>query len=75
MPGVPRPRCFAQEDKTAGIVKIFNGTVTLPDDYFKKNKVVVLPIKYGKGHPIMGHPVSNVTDPTDVTKVREKLTA
>lgn len=67
------PGASPQEDKTAGIVKIFNGTVTLPDDYFKKNKVVVLPIQYGKGHPIMGHPVSDVMDPKDVTKVREKL--
>ena len=67
------PGASPQEDKTAGVVKIFNGTVTLPDDYFKKNKVVVLPIQYGKGHPIMGHPVSDVMDPKDVTKVREKL--
>lgn len=67
------PGASPQEDKTAGVVKIFNGTVTLPDDYFKKNKMVVLPIQYGKGHPIMGHPVSDVMDPKDVTKVREKL--
>ncbi|MGB7728023.1 MAG: cytochrome c3 family protein [Candidatus Acidiferrum sp.] len=67
------PGASPQEDKAAGVLKIFNGTVTLPEDYFKKNKVVVLPIQYGKGHPIMGHPVSDVMDPKDVTKVREKL--
>ena len=55
------------------MLKIFSGTLLLPDDYFKKNKVVVLPLRYGKGHPIVGHPVSDVVDPTDVTKIREKL--
>ena len=67
------PGASPQEDKSAGVLKIFSGAVTLPDDYFQKNKVVVLPIQYGKGHPIMGHPVSDVMDPQDVTKVREKL--
>jgi len=62
-----------QEDKSAGVLKIFSGTLLLPDDYFKKNKVVVLPLRYGKGHPIVGHPVSDVVDPTDVTKIRDKL--
>ncbi|MGB9433752.1 MAG: cytochrome c3 family protein [Candidatus Acidiferrum sp.] len=62
-----------QEDKSAGVLKIFSGTLRLPDDYFKKNKVVVLPLRYGKGHPIVGHPVSDVVDPTDVTKIRYKL--
>jgi predicted CXXCH cytochrome family protein len=67
------PDSVPQEDKSAGLLKIFNGTVRLPDDYYKKNKVVVLPLRYGKGHPIVGHPVFDVVDPTDVTKVREKL--
>jgi predicted CXXCH cytochrome family protein len=67
------PDTVPQEDKSAGVIKIFNGTLRLPDDYFKKNKVVVLPLRYGKGHPIMGHPVSDVVDPTDVTKIRDKL--
>jgi predicted CXXCH cytochrome family protein len=61
------------EDKNAGVWKIFDGRVQLPDDYFKKNKVVVLPLKYGKGHPIEGHPVSDVTDPTDITKILAKI--
>jgi predicted CXXCH cytochrome family protein len=62
-----------KEDKAAGVLKIFNGTATLPEDYFKKNKTPVLPLQYGKGHPVLGHPVSDVMDPTDVTKVRTKL--
>jgi predicted CXXCH cytochrome family protein len=67
------PDAAPQEDKTAHLLKIFNGTVRLPDDYYRKNKVPVLPLKYGKGHPIAGHPVSDVMDPTDITKVRAKL--
>jgi predicted CXXCH cytochrome family protein len=55
------------------VVKIFDGKVRLQDDYYKKNKVVVLPLKYGKGHPTAGHPVSDVTDPTDVTKIMAKM--
>jgi predicted CXXCH cytochrome family protein len=52
---------------------IFNGSVKLPDDYFAKNKVAVLPIKYGRGHPIDGHPVSDVADPADITKLVAKI--
>lgn len=51
------------------LITIFNGSVKLPDDYFAKNKVVVLPLKYGRGHPVMGHPVSDVPDPTNISKV------
>jgi predicted CXXCH cytochrome family protein len=62
-----------KEDKPAGVLTLFNGTVKLPDDYFKKNRTPILPLQYGKGHPIEGHPVSDVMDPTDVNKVRQKL--
>ena len=67
------PDSVPVQDKAAGVVKIFDGNVILPADYFRKNKVVILPLEYGKGHPIMGHPVSDVMDPTDITKVRQKL--
>ena len=67
------PDASPVEDKAAGVLKIFNGTVRLPDDYYKKNRVPVLPLKYGKGHPITGHPVSDVADPSDLTKVIQKL--
>jgi predicted CXXCH cytochrome family protein len=67
------PDSVPVQDKAAGVMKIFDGDVTLPTDYFKKNKIVILPLEYGKGHPIMGHPVSDVMDPTDVSKVRQKL--
>jgi len=55
------------------VLTIFDGKVKLPDDYFAKNKVVVLPLKFGRGHPIEGHPVSDVLDPTDITKVHAKI--
>jgi predicted CXXCH cytochrome family protein len=55
------------------VVTIFNGSVKLPEDYFKKYKVVVLPLKYGRGHPTDGHPVSDVIDPTDINKVRAQI--
>jgi predicted CXXCH cytochrome family protein len=68
------PDASPVEDKAAGVLKIFNGTVRLPDDYYKKNKVPVLPLKYGKGHPLAGHPVSDVTDPSDITKIMQRMT-
>jgi predicted CXXCH cytochrome family protein len=55
------------------LLTIFDGTVKLPEDYFAKNKVVVLPLKYGRGHPVDGHPVSNVMDPTDTTKIHTAI--
>lgn len=55
------------------VLTIFNGGVRLPEDYFAKNKVVVLPLKYGRGHPVDGHPVSDVVDPTDISKTRAQI--
>jgi predicted CXXCH cytochrome family protein len=68
------PDAVPQEDKATGALKIFAGKVELPDGYYKKNKVVILPLKYGRGHPIAGHPVADVADPNDVTKIRASLT-
>jgi predicted CXXCH cytochrome family protein len=61
------------EDQAAGVLKIFGGKAELPDDYYKKNKVPMLPLKYGLGHPVAGHPVSDVIDPADRTKIRQKM--
>jgi predicted CXXCH cytochrome family protein len=55
------------------VVTIFNGQVKLPEDYYQKNRVVVLPVKFGVGHPVLGHPVQNVMDPTDATKVKTQI--
>lgn len=55
------------------VLTIFNGQVKLPENYYQKNRVVVLPLKYGLGHPVMGHPVQNVMDPSDITKVKTQV--
>jgi predicted CXXCH cytochrome family protein len=67
------PDSTSTQDKTTGQFKLFSGTLRLPEDYFKRNKVPILPLKYGKGHPVMGHPVSDVTDPTNVSKIYAKI--
>jgi predicted CXXCH cytochrome family protein len=55
------------------VITIFDGKVKLPEDYYKKNRVVLLPLRYGVGHPTAGHPVSDILDPTDATKVKTPL--
>ena len=68
-PEAPEPRKLEAEH----MIAIFDGKVKLPEDYFKKNKVVVLPIKFGRGHPVNGHPIGDVPDPTDITKTIAKI--
>ena len=51
------------------LVTIFNGSVKLPEDYFTRNRVVALPLKFGMGHPVDGHPVSDLMDPAVPGKV------
>lgn len=53
------------------MVTIFDGKVKLPETYF--NKVTQLPIKYGLGHPVDRHPVSDLMESTDASKVRQSL--
>jgi predicted CXXCH cytochrome family protein len=55
----------------APLVTIFGGKVTLPNTYFRG--VPVLPIKYGRGHPVERHPVSDVMDSQDSKKVSKVL--
>jgi predicted CXXCH cytochrome family protein len=55
------------------VITIFDGSVKLPDNYFAKNKVVALPLKFGAGHPVAGHPVSDLLDPADPTKVKTPM--
>jgi predicted CXXCH cytochrome family protein len=62
-----------QKMEAQHLVAIFNGQVKLPDDYYKKNGVVILGLRYGLGHPVAGHPVGDVMDPADITKVRTHL--
>ena len=59
--------------ENASLITIFNGKVRLPDDYFRKNKVARLEIKNGVGHPTPSHPVGNVMDSMDLTKVKTQV--
>ena len=52
-------------------VSIFDGKVKLPENYF--SQVPSLPLKYGIGHPVERHPVSDQMDPKDMTKVLTPL--
>jgi predicted CXXCH cytochrome family protein len=66
---VARPQKIESEH----VLTIFNGSVKLPEDYFEKNKTPLLPLKYGLGHPVEGHPVSDIMDPMNITKVKTRL--
>jgi predicted CXXCH cytochrome family protein len=48
------------------LVTIFGGKVRLPENYFAG--VATLPLKYGLGHPVDRHPVSDSRDPQDPNK-------
>ncbi len=64
--------CHGPEAKPAKLesehlVAIFDRKVKLPEEYFAG--VPVLPLVYGVGHPVAGHPVSDVRDFRDPNKV------
>jgi len=67
------PDAVPQRQEAEHLLTIFNGAVKLPDDYYQKNKVPVLPLRYGLGHPVEYHPVSDVMDPTNQSKVKTPL--
>ena len=67
------PDSVPQKVEGQHLLTIFAGKVKLPDDYYQKNRVPVLPLKYGLGHPVNGHPVVDVMDPTDITKVKVRI--
>jgi predicted CXXCH cytochrome family protein len=50
-PDAPEPKAVQDQP----LIAIFDGKVKLPQNYFKQ--VPILPLKYGIGHPIDGHPV------------------
>lgn len=58
--------------KSEQLIAIFDGKVKLPEDYFAR--VPVLPLVYGVGHPVEGHPVSDVRDFRDPNKVLVPMT-
>jgi len=65
------PDAKPQKLESEHLVAIFDGKVKLPEDYF--TKVTLLPIKYGRGHPVDQHPVSDIMDPSDLTKVLKPI--
>jgi len=67
------PDSHPQKLEAEHLLTIFDGKVKLPEDYYQKNKVALLPLKYGRGHPVEGHPVQDVIDPTDITKVKTPM--
>ena len=67
------PDTQPQRMESVHMLTIFNGTVKLSEDYYSINKVPTLPLRYGFGHPVAGHPVGDVMDPKDVTKIKTPL--
>jgi len=67
------PDSAPQKLEAEHVLTIFNGKVKLPEDYYQRNRVAILPIRYGMGHPVLGHPVQDLMDPTDLTKVKTPL--
>jgi predicted CXXCH cytochrome family protein len=61
------PQKLASEHQVA----IFKGAVKLPENYFAS--VPRLPIKYGRGHPVENHPMTDLMDPNDNTKVKTAM--
>jgi predicted CXXCH cytochrome family protein len=55
------PDAEGKKLEAAHLITIFDGKVRLPEDYF--NKVPLLPLKYGLGHPTEFHPVADVVNP------------
>ena len=55
------PDASPQKLESEHLLAIFGGKVKLPENYF--DKVPILPLKYGLGHPTENHPVSDVTNP------------
>lgn len=61
------PDAKVQKLEAERLVAIFDGKVKLPGKYFLG--VPVLPLEYGAGHPVERHPISDVMDPKDRSKV------
>jgi predicted CXXCH cytochrome family protein len=68
------PDAVPQKLPAEHVLTIFNGQVKLPEDYYKKNQVPILPLRYGVGHPVENHPIGDVMDPANVSKVKIHLT-
>ena len=67
------PDSLPQKLDAEHVLTIFNGKVKLPEDYYQKNKVAILPLRFGLGHPVEGHPVSDVMNPAKISEVKTHL--
>jgi predicted CXXCH cytochrome family protein len=52
-------------------IAIFNEKVKLPENYFSKTPVI--PVRYGSGHPVANHPVTDTFDPANPKKITNQL--
>ena len=57
------PDSEGKKNEAEQTIAIFGGKVTLPMPY----NVPVLPLKYGAGHPVDGHPISGKVNPQEKT--------
>jgi predicted CXXCH cytochrome family protein len=65
------PDTQAEKLESEHAESIFSGKVKLPADYTRLASR--LPLKYGAGHPYKDHPVSDLMDPNDSSKVITRL--
>jgi predicted CXXCH cytochrome family protein len=54
-------------------VAIFDGHVKLPENYFTQKRVMRFDFTGGIGHPVGRHPVTDVHDPADPTKIKAQV--
>ena len=67
------PDSRPQKNEAENLLTIFNGKVELPIDYFQRNSVPILPLKYGLGHPVANHPVQDLVDPSDSSRIKTHI--
>lgn len=65
------PDSSAARNEKEHTVTIFNGTVNVPWNYF--DKVPILPVRFGMGHPTEHHPVQDLMDPANPGKVKTQM--
>jgi len=58
-----------QKVESEHVLTLFDGKVKLPEDYLVKNQPVRLNLRYGLGHPTSKHPVYDIRDPLDQSKI------
>ena len=59
--------------KDTSQVAIFDGHVPLPDNYFVDKRVMKFDFSGGIGHPVDRHPVTDVHDPADPSKIKKQI--